>query len=72
MRQIKNVTVVTRQGVKSYEIGDEVNGLQIAQIKDKGNEWEDHVDYCYHCLDSNGGLVVAIENCPATVEYGEG
>jgi hypothetical protein len=65
-RKIKSVSVV---GLACYHIGMVVNGLTIATIEDKGMEWEDGIDFIYHCLDADGKLVVAIENCPVVVEY---
>jgi len=65
-RKIKEINIVP---LTSYRVGETVNGLTIATIKDNSVEWEDGIDFIYHCLDSNGKIVVAVENCPVVVEY---
>jgi hypothetical protein len=71
MRKIKRIDIVTREGAKSYSVGQVVNGLKIATIKDSSWEHENGVDFIYQCLDKDGTQVVYIANCPHVVEYEE-
>ena len=71
MKVIQSVTVVTRDGLKTYEVGREVRGQVIIEIKSVGLEYEDHVHSEYHALDEKGEVILAIENCPVIVEWQE-
>ena len=71
MREIRKITIVTNQGVKSLEIGDVVNGLEIASIKDKGIEYPDQIYFIYVCYDHLGQKVAETINAPIELEYWE-
>jgi hypothetical protein len=74
MRVIKSLAVLIagpEGGAHWYKIGEKVNGLTIANIKNTGSEFEDSIHSEYHIRDEKNGLVVVIENCPVLVEYTE-
>lgn len=70
MRRIKSVTVATAQS-RSYAIGDKVNGLEIARIKDYSTEFPDAIVFMYRCQDNQGEDIVEINQVPTIVEWEE-
>jgi len=76
MRIIKKITVVTQQGVASYELGDKVNGLEIKEIIDCSAEFPERLEIGYRCFSSERrnctkDLIVEIWNAPIVAEYCE-
>jgi hypothetical protein len=74
MRAIKKVGVVIsgpEGGIEWYEIGQKINGLQIASIKNMGSEFEDSIHSEYVFRGADGNPVTHIENCPVIVEWME-
>ncbi|MEI4920577.1 hypothetical protein Q8G81_34000, partial [Klebsiella pneumoniae] len=52
-----------------YEVGTELNGRDVIEIKNMSDEYEDHIHSEYWVLDENGELIASIENCPVIVEW---
>jgi hypothetical protein len=56
-----------------YEIGKEYNGLELKEIRDLSNEWEQNaiLEYCGYTEIGNGRgeSVFSVANCPMHVEY---
>jgi hypothetical protein len=76
MRAIKKITVVTQNGVKDYELGDKINGLEIKEIIDCSAELPERLEIGYRCFSSDRrscvkDLIVEIWNAPIVVEYYE-
>ena len=76
MKVIKKITVVTQQGVRSYELGEKVNGLEIKSIVNLCEEYPDHTEVGYRAISdyrtcATDNTVVQFWNIPAVVEYCE-
>jgi hypothetical protein len=71
MRKIRSVEILTNSGITVYTVGNQVNGLTIAEIKNMSLEYEDSRHGIYDCRDADGKLVATIDNCPVIVEYME-
>lgn len=74
MRKIKSIDVLIsgqEGGIITYRVGQVVNGIEIAEIKDGGQEFEDSVHCAYYLKCNKNKIVSAIENCPVIVEYME-
>jgi hypothetical protein len=71
MRKIQSITIVTNQGVSTVSVGDDINGLIVAEIRNDSVEWDDHFDHMYTAVDENGGYIRDIINCPVDVTYYE-
>lgn len=73
MREIKRIQIVApRYGVKTYSIGDEVNGLEIKQIVDCSVEYENSLHIGYRCMgDNHSDYIAEIWNTPVIAEYYE-
>lgn len=69
MQVIQKLTIVTLEGVKSFEVGNEHDGQAIIEIKNNCQEYPDHIHSQYDVLDEDGQPVAVIENCPVVVEY---
>lgn len=67
---IQSITVVMVPPI-CFALGGQHNDRIISEIKDVTCEWENGMDFIYHVKDSDGGLIIAIENCPTIVEYKE-
>lgn len=65
---IQCLTVITSKQ-RVFEVGTEVNGRVVIEIKQVGSEYEDHVHSEYIILGENGELISSIENCPVVVDY---
>ena len=71
MRKIKSITIVSNQGVSTTNVGDIINGLEIAEIKDKSLEYENAIHFIYTAYDEDGEIIKEIINCPVDVTYYE-
>lgn len=52
-----------------YEVGTELNGREVIEIKQIGYEFETGVHSEFHVLDEDNQLIVSVENCPVIVEW---
>ncbi|MGZ0042096.1 hypothetical protein [Paenibacillus ottowii] len=68
MQVIQRLTVVSNP-TRIFEIGTELSGSEIIEIKQVGTEYENNVHSEFHILDENDELIVSIENAPVIVEY---
>lgn len=64
---IKELTIITAQGVKSYRLGEKVNGqtlttIKIAQLYFTGDPFDHYCGY-----DENGKMIFSV-NCLAPCE----
>ena len=66
---VKNITVINAQGSMRYAIGDNIDGVEIAKIKDKCLEYDTQYVSLFYMYDKNGKLMKGIENCPVDVTY---
>lgn len=76
MRVIKKITIALQPGVKSYELGDQINGLEIKEIIDCSVELPERLEIGYRCFSSSRrscvtDLIVEIWNAPVVVKYVE-
>ena len=61
---IKKITIVTQEGVKSYQVGrDDVIG-----ISDKSIEFPDSITFIFKVKGKNG-VISEIINCPVEIEF---
>ncbi|UMY55331.1 MULTISPECIES: hypothetical protein [Paenibacillus] len=68
MQVIQRLTVVSNP-TRIFEIGTELSGSEIIEIKQVATEYENNVHSEFHILDENDELIVSIENAPVIVEY---
>jgi hypothetical protein len=62
--QVIQSLIVLSTPNRCYEVGSEVNGHIVIEIKH-----EDNFHSEYLVMDENGDLIVSVENCPVVVEY---
>ncbi|WP_339294379.1 hypothetical protein MKY82_22260 [Paenibacillus sp. FSL W7-1279] len=68
MNVIQKLTVVSNP-TRIFEVGTEINGREVIEIKQVGYEFETGIYSELHVLDEDGGLIASIENCPVIVEW---
>ncbi|MEK5318129.1 hypothetical protein NSS94_02445 [Paenibacillus sp. FSL L8-0644] len=68
MQVIQRLTVVSNP-TRIFEVGTELNGCEVIEIKQVGTEYENSVHSEFHVLDEDDVLIVSIENAPVVVEY---
>ncbi|AJS59238.1 hypothetical protein [Paenibacillus sp. IHBB 10380] len=66
MQVIQKLTVVSNP-TRVFEVGTELNGREVIEIKQVGEE--NFSEFIINDEDEN--LIVSIENCPVIVEYKE-
>lgn len=66
MQVIQKLTVICSPP-RVYEVGNEINGRVVIEIKQVGeNNFSE-----FWVLDEDGKLIVSIENCPVIVKWQE-
>lgn len=68
MQIIQRLTVVSNP-TRVFEVGTELNGREVIEIKQVGYEQDNGVFSEFHVLDENGDLITSIENCPVIVDW---
>lgn len=68
MQIIHRLTVVSNP-TRVFEVGTEIEGREVIEIKQVGSEYEDHVHSEYYVLDENGQLITSVENAPVIVDW---
>lgn len=68
MNVIQKLTVVSNP-TRIFEVGTEINGREVIEIKQVGYEFETGIHSEFHVLDEDGGMIASIENCPVIVEW---
>ncbi|BFH63953.1 hypothetical protein [Paenibacillus azoreducens] len=68
MNVIQKLTVVSNP-TRVFEVGTELDGREVIEIKQVGYEHENGIFSEFHVLDENENLIVSIENCPVIVEW---
>ncbi len=68
-KRINNITIITREGTKTYKIGERVLGQKIERIEDT-SWYEDPTTHLEHTVyDDKGRELVGIYNCESVVEF---
>ncbi|WP_366294317.1 hypothetical protein [Paenibacillus sp. AN1007] len=68
MQIIHRLTVVSNP-TRIFEVGTEIDGREVIEIKQVGTDFENHVHSEYYVLDENEHLLASIENAPVIVDY---
>ncbi|MGF7050380.1 hypothetical protein J2T13_004918 [Paenibacillus sp. DS2015] len=68
MQVIQKLTVVSNP-TRVFEVGTELNGREVIEIRQVGHEYEDHVHSEFIIQDENGDLISSIENAPVILDY---
>ncbi|GGH17017.1 hypothetical protein [Paenibacillus segetis] len=68
MQVIQKLTIVGNQ-TRVFEVGTELNGRVVIEIKQVGTEFEECVHSEFHVLDEDGELIASIENAPVIVDW---
>ena len=71
MRKIQSIKIISGQGVSIINIGDNINGLEVEEIKENSKKWENGIDRVYSAVDEYGLIIREIINCPVDVIYHE-
>lgn len=67
MQIIQRLTVVSNP-TRVFEVGTEIDGREVIEIKQVGYE-HDSVHSEFFVLDEEGKLITSIENCPVIVDW---
>ncbi|MGG1880161.1 hypothetical protein ABDI30_21675 [Paenibacillus cisolokensis] len=65
---IQKLTVVSNP-TRIFEVGTEVDGREVIEIKQIGYEHDNGIFSEFHVLDENGSLIASIENCPVILDW---
>lgn len=68
MQIIQRLTVVSNP-TRVFEVGTEIDGREVIEIKQVGDEYPDRVHSEFYVLDENGQLIASIENAPVIVDW---
>lgn len=68
MQIIQRLTVVSNP-TRAFEVGTEIDGRVVIEIKQVGYEDAGTVFSEFHILDENNDLIASIENCPVIVDW---
>ena len=59
----------SKQPYSCFEVGTEIDGREVIEIKQVGEEYEDHIHSEYYVLDENSHLITSVENAPVIVDW---
>lgn len=68
MQVIQKLTVVSNP-TRIFEVGTEVDGREVIEIRQVGTNFEESVHSEFHVEDENGDLISSIENAPVIVDW---
>lgn len=68
MQVIQKLMVVSNP-TRIFEVGTEIDGRDVIEIKQVGYEFENGVFSEFQVLDENGALIASVENCPVIVDW---
>lgn len=68
MQVIQKLTVVSNP-TRVFEVGTEIDGREVIEIKQVGYEHDGGMFSEFHVIDENGDLIASIENCPVIVDW---
>lgn len=68
MQVIQKLTVVSNP-TRVFEVGTEIDGREVIEIKQVGAEYENSIHSEFLVSDENGDLIASIENCPVIVDW---
>lgn len=65
---IQRLTVISNP-TRIFEVGTEIDGREVIEIKQMGYEFENSVHSELHVLDGNGHLIASVENAPVILDW---
>ncbi|ETT45751.1 hypothetical protein C162_20496 [Paenibacillus sp. FSL R7-269] len=68
MQVIQKLTVVSNP-TRIFEVGTEVEGREVIEIRQVGMNFEDHVHSEFIIEDENGELIASVENAPVIIDW---
>lgn len=68
MQIIQKLTVVSNP-TRIFEVGTEVDGREVIEIRQVGANYEDHVHSEFIIEDENGELIASVENAPVIIDW---
>ncbi|WP_256872486.1 hypothetical protein [Paenibacillus sp. 79R4] len=68
MQVIQKLTVVSNP-TRVFEVGTEVDGREVIEIKQVGYEHDNGVFSEFHVRDENDDLIASVENCPVVLDW---
>ncbi|MEK5238086.1 hypothetical protein NST99_20540 [Paenibacillus sp. FSL L8-0470] len=68
MQVIQRLTVVSNP-TRIFEVGTEVDGREVIEIRQVGVNYEEHVHSEFHVEDENGDLIASVENAPVILDW---
>ncbi|WP_028590320.1 hypothetical protein [Paenibacillus massiliensis] len=68
MQIISKLTVVSNP-TRVFEVGTEIGGREVIEIKQVGAEYEDRTHSEFLISDENGELIASVENAPVIVDW---
>ena len=68
MQVIHRLTVVSNP-TRIFEVGTEIDGREVIEIKQVGYEHEGEMFSEFHVLDENDALIASVENCPVIADW---
>ncbi|MEK3792033.1 hypothetical protein MKX42_09950 [Paenibacillus sp. FSL R7-0204] len=68
MQVIQKLTVVSNP-TRIFEVGTEVDGREVIEIRQVGANYEDHVHSEFIIEDENGELIASVENAPVIIDW---
>lgn len=69
MQQVIHRLTVVSNPTRIFEVGTEIDGREVIEIKQVGYEHEGGMFSEFHVLDENDNLISSIENCPVIVDW---
>ncbi|MEK3684883.1 hypothetical protein [Paenibacillus sp. FSL R10-2736] len=68
MQIIRKLTVISNP-TRIFEVGTEMDGREVIEIRQVGANYEDHVHSEFHVEDENGELIASVENAPVIIDW---
>lgn len=68
MEIIKRLTIISNP-TRIFEVGSELDGREVIEIRQVGSEFETGIHSEYEVLDEEGELIAVVENAPVIVDY---
>lgn len=68
MQIIQKLTVVSNP-TRIFEVGTEVDGREVIEIRQVGVNYETHVHSEFNIEDENGELIASVENAPVIIDW---
>lgn len=68
MQIIRKLTVISNP-TRIFEVGTEMDGREVIEIRQVGVNYEDNVHSEFHVEDENGELIASVENAPVIIDW---